>query len=88
MGIKESLELVDLILALSQAIKEAKKDGILNWMDIPKFAPVIIAAKKAIEGSDQIEAEIKDLNETEAQIVALAALTAGQALLGAILHKP
>jgi hypothetical protein len=88
MGIKESLELVDLILALSQAIKEAKKDGSVNWMDIPKFAPVIIAAKKAIEGSDQIEAEIKDLNETEAQMVALAALTAGQALLGAILHKP
>jgi ABC-type nitrate/sulfonate/bicarbonate transport system substrate-binding protein len=87
MGVKESLELVDLIFSLAFAIKEAKKDGIINWMDLPKFAPVIIAAKKAIDGSHLIDAELKDLSQEEAQLVATAALDAGQTLMEAIIKK-
>tara|TARA_R110000868_G_scaffold260795_1_gene518905 strand:- start:1108 stop:1380 length:273 start_codon:yes stop_codon:yes gene_type:complete len=88
MKIKESIELIDLIIVLSTAIREANRDGVVNWMDIPKFAPVIIAAKKAIEGSDKIEDEIRDLSAEDSRTLAVAALTAGQALIYAILHKP
>lgn len=86
-GVKESLELVDLILAMAEAIKQAKKDGVVNWFDLPKFAQVVIAAKKAVEGSDWIDEELKDLSVEEAQLVAAAALSAGQALMEAILKK-
>lgn len=86
-GVKESLELVDLILAIAEAIKQAKKDGVVNWFDLPKFAPVVMAAKKAIDGSDLIDEELRDLSAEEAQLVATAALSAGQALMEAILKK-
>jgi hypothetical protein len=86
-GIKESLELVDLILSMADAIKQAKKDGVVNWFDLPKFAPVVIAAKKAIDGSEWIDEELKDLSAEEAQLIATAALSAGQALMEAIIKK-
>jgi len=54
---KEANELLELCEALAKALAEAKKDGNINWMDLPKFAPVIGKAKAAIEGGDKIDDE-------------------------------
>ena len=54
---KESLEVLQLGEAISAAIAEAKKDGSIDWMDLPKFASVIGRAKAAIEGADKIDDE-------------------------------
>lgn len=86
-GIKESMELIDLILSCADAITNAKRDGVINWFDLPKFAPVVMASKKAVDGSDKIDDELKDLNAEEAQLIASAALFAGQALVKAVV-KP
>jgi hypothetical protein len=86
-GIKESLELVDLILVIAEAISESKKDGDLDWFDIPKFAPVILAARKAIQDSDKIQLELNDLSPDECKMIAMESLKAGQALVGAILMR-
>lgn len=86
-GIKESMELIELILSCADAITNAKRDGVINWFDLPKFAPVVMAAKKAVDGSDKIDDELKDLNAEEAQLIASAALFAGQALVKAVV-KP
>ena len=59
----------------------------INWFDLPKFAPVVMAAKKAVDGSERIDDELKDLNAEEAQLIASAALFAGQALVKAVV-KP
>lgn len=86
-GVKESLEALHLILVCAEAIKEAKKDGMLNWFDIPKFAPIVSAAQKAFQGSHMIDNELKDLNPVESQNLASAAINAAQALMKAILLK-
>lgn len=86
-GIKESLELIGFIMILAEALEEAKKDGNVNWLDIPKFAPTIIAAREAIQGSKKIRLEIEDLSPEESKTLALSALIAGQTLIGALLKK-
>lgn len=85
--IKESLELLGLISTIAECLAEAKKDGVINWMDLPKFAPIIVAAKKAIEGSEFIDDEIKDLSAEESQVLAKASLEAGLKLIEAVIKK-
>lgn len=82
-GIKETLELLDLVEQLGKVLQSAKEDGKLNWMDLPKFAPLIVAGKRAVDGGKFIAAEIKDLDANEVGeltsklIAAVTALVAG-----------
>ncbi len=85
--IKESLELIGLISTIGDCLIEANKDGTINWMDLPKFAPIIAVAKKAIDGSEFVDDELKDLTAEESQVLAKAALEAGLKLVGAVVKK-
>lgn len=58
----ETLEVLDLIKTLAACYADAKRDGVINLMDIPKFAPVLDKLFKALEGADKIEAELKALD--------------------------
>jgi hypothetical protein len=64
-GIKETMELLSLLEEVGVALQKAKEDGKVNWMDLPKFAPVVAAGKNAIEGSHMVAAELKDLSSEE-----------------------
>lgn len=86
-GIKESLEIVELLKTVAEAISAAKDDGHINWFDVPKFAPVIVSARRAVENSHLIDDEIKDLSAEESQVLAKAALVAGTLLMEAVLKK-
>jgi hypothetical protein len=85
--IKESLELVALVGSLADCLIEAKRDGVVSWFDLPKFAPVVGAAKRALDGSDFIDDELKDLSAEEAQALAKSSLEAALKLVDAVLKK-
>lgn len=67
LGIQESLELLEAFDMLAVALAEAKKDGVLNMWDAPKFAKVLVPAKKAVDGAEHISLELQDLDQDEAQ---------------------
>lgn len=64
-SIVETLEVLQLLKIMAECYVEAKKDGKLNWMDVPKFQPVMAAMGKAIDGADRIESELKDIDLPE-----------------------
>jgi diadenosine tetraphosphate (Ap4A) HIT family hydrolase len=64
-GIKNSREMLELVAVLAEALKEAKADGKINVFDLPKLAPVIPALRSAVEKSELIPAELKDLDKDE-----------------------
>ncbi len=86
-GIKETLEMLALIEEVGLALEKAKEDGKVNWMDLPKFAPVLAAGKSAIEGSHMISAEIKDLSVEEIQALVSKMTVAISALIKGIMAK-
>lgn len=84
-GIKESLEMVAMIKELAKALEASKGDGKVDWKDLPKFAPVVVAASKAVNGGHLIPVEIKDLTPEESQILISDLLDAATALVMAVL---
>lgn len=56
---KETQDVIQLIRVLAKAMSDAKADGKINIFDMPKLAPVLIALKVAVDGSDKIAGEIK-----------------------------
>jgi hypothetical protein len=87
-GIAQTLELLYAVDALAKCIVEAKKDGVLNIWDAPKFAALILPAKKAVEGADQISLEMKDLDPVEIQTVVNKMFESVSALASAVISKP
>lgn len=86
--IKNILEVFDMMDELAKAIKSSKADGYVNWLDIPKFARVLPAARAALQNSELIVPELMDLSETEAQIVMDRLFKASTALMDAVLTLP
>jgi hypothetical protein len=70
-GIQNILDVVDLVEVVAADIKAAKADGSINLFDIPKFADVLPALNAAVDGSDQIPAEFKDLDGDEGKVILL-----------------
>lgn len=60
---KETQEFIELLDVLANAVAAAKEDGQIGWRDAPKIVPVIVALKTAVNGSDQIAAELKEAYE-------------------------
>lgn len=58
-SVKETQDVIQLIRVLAKAMSDAKADGHINILDMPKLAPVLIALKAAVDGSDKIAGEIK-----------------------------
>lgn len=59
---KETMEVLDLIKVLAACYADAKRDGVVNFMDIPKFVPALEQLFKALEGADKIESELRQLD--------------------------
>ena len=85
--LKETLEVLEAVDALANAIVAAKADGKVDWKDIPKLAHVLSAGKKALDGSSNIKIELADLDENEITEIIDKAFTSISLLVDAILSK-
>lgn len=68
---KETREVIQLVKALARAVSDAKADGVINILDVPKVAPVIMALKAAVDGSEKISGEIKAAGDSVETMTAL-----------------
>mgnify|MGYP001607184090 CR=1 FL=1 len=68
-GIKETPEAIALIGKTADAIIAAKADGSIDWKDLVKLGPVIVAMKAAVDGGNLIPEELKDLDAAETDVV-------------------
>lgn len=64
-GIKETLEAIDLVKKVGDAITAAKADGSIDWKDLTKLGPVLAQMRTAVVDGKLIPEELKDLDETE-----------------------
>lgn len=65
-GIKETKEVIALVLDIALAFVAAKTDdGVINTADLPKFLAPVMEIPQAVEGITQIPAELKDFHESE-----------------------
>lgn len=69
MDIKNTIEMVECFDTLATCLREAKKDGTINWLDIPKFAPMIAAARAAVADGAMVREELSDLDAVETQVL-------------------
>jgi hypothetical protein len=67
---KETMELLDLMKVMAECYVEAKKDGSVNWFDLPKFAPVLSRLTAAFDGADKIGEELKSLDMGKVLMIA------------------
>jgi len=81
---KETLDILVLVRAIADAIDKAKADGKLDWFDIPKIADLREAASQALRGSQNIPAELLDLDGDEVKVLLDGLITAIQKLYYAI----
>lgn len=65
-GIKETIELIDPILALGMATERSLMDGKFGVEDIANFMPALLILGNAFEGIKLVPKEIKDLSLEEA----------------------
>jgi hypothetical protein len=77
------MELLEALHVLARCYVEAKADGAVNWFDVPKFRPVLLAMGVAFDGLEKVEAEVKDLDMAEllalaAKLQAIAATVGGR----------
>jgi hypothetical protein len=84
-GIKETMEAVQLIEKVAEAIAAAKADGSIDWKDLGKLGPVVVAMKDAVAGGQMLQAELKDLNAGETQLLFEAIVNATGKLVSAII---
>lgn len=87
-GITQATEILEAVDALAKCIAEAKKDGVINIWDAPKFAQFVLPAKKAVEGAENIVFELKDLDNSEIQELVNHAFTSMTALVSAVISAP
>lgn len=64
----ETKELDELLKACdmsADAIAAAKSDGTIDWRDLPKLGPPLLAWKDAVIGAENIPTEMKQLSRVE-----------------------
>jgi hypothetical protein len=81
---KETLDILVLVRAIADAIDKAKSDGKLDWFDLPKIADLREAANQALRDSQNIPAELLDLDGDEVKILLDGMIAAIQKLYYAI----
>jgi hypothetical protein len=84
-GIKETMELIDLVQTSVDVYKSANADGKLNYADFTKLGPMFPALKSGLGDAKEIPAELKDLDKEEMAIVLAALTKALTSLVGAVL---
>ena len=68
-GIKETTEMVNLIVALTVLIKNASADGKVDAADLTLLIGVLPHLNGAISGINEIPAELKDLQQEEVEAI-------------------
>lgn len=66
MDTKELNDVIDFALAAVKVFYAAEADGKIDLNDLALLFPLIPSAQAALSGADQIPAELKDLDPTEA----------------------
>lgn len=66
-GIRNTTEIIALAAALGIAVRNAQSDGKVNASDIGELIAVVPRIAPAIEGADEIPAELRDLDPAEAE---------------------
>lgn len=64
-GIKESLEVVDVLKKISSIIIDVKSDGVVNFWDVIHLLKLYKSVSSAIENGDKIKSELLDLDVQE-----------------------
>jgi hypothetical protein len=64
-GIDDIVDVLDFLFASKDAYVDARKDGKVNWADLPKFIAPVTKLPPAINGIENIPAQGKDLSEDE-----------------------
>lgn len=64
-GIKESLEVIDVLKKIASIIVEAKSDGVVNFWDVIHLLKLYKTVSAAIENSDKIKDELLELDVQE-----------------------
>lgn len=66
MGTKETIEAIDFLFDIADAVMASTKDdGKITIVDAPKFLKLAIGAPKGIGGIQDVPKEITDLSEAE-----------------------
>jgi len=65
LGIKETDEVVTLIITAAKGVKASMADGKLDAADLPQIVPVLMAAGPALDGIKDVPAELWDLDGEE-----------------------
>jgi hypothetical protein len=73
-----------LIRSLAQVIEDAKADGVVDWFDVPKLGRLKEFASDALKGSQNIPAELLDLDAEEIKILATALIEAISKIIEAV----
>ena len=64
-GIKETMDLVNLLDVTADVYAAAKADGSIDYKDLVKLGPEIAALRAAVDGANLIAEELKDLDKEE-----------------------
>lgn len=68
-GIKNTLEVIDLGMAISGAVVSSMKDGKVDSADVPNLFPLFPVLMPAIEDLDQIPTELSDIDAAELETI-------------------
>lgn len=69
MNIKETMDLLQVLEVIARCYVQAKADGSINWLDLPKFMPALGALAEAFSGIEKLEGEMKDLDMSELLLI-------------------
>lgn len=86
-GIKETQEVIAFVKILSETIEDAKAGGSIDIFDIVKAIRLISPLTAAVNDSDKIDDELKDLDRDEIQQLLASMQEAITALVRALTKK-
>lgn len=66
-GIKETKELLDFVIALGNATSISLEDGKFFWSEFTNYIGALIKLPVAIQDIEQVPVEMKDLDDAEAK---------------------
>jgi hypothetical protein len=73
-----------LIRSLAQVIEDAKADGVVDWFDVLKLGRLKDYASAALRGSQDIPAELLDMDADELRILLEGLIDAVTKLINAV----
>jgi hypothetical protein len=68
-GLQEAVEVIDFTLQLTEGIKLAKADGVINFADLQYVFPLLDSGNKAVKDAEEIPAAWKAATDDEKEVV-------------------